>query len=143
MTPLNQIKIASPCTESWAAMEGDERQRFCKVCRKNVYNLSAMTADEANALLASHSDLCVRYFRRKDGTVMTSDCPVGKARVRKRRTVSFAWAMTLITSGLYVMSRNVQAVGFAKRTAADIRMMMPQPSHKLMGSVAGSVANSQ
>ena len=49
MISLNQIKIASPCGESWEAMEGDERQRFCKGCSKTVYNLSGMTEEEGLA----------------------------------------------------------------------------------------------
>src|SRR5690348_11198318 len=44
---LDRIQIASPCEASWDAMNGDDRVRFCGLCEKNVYNLSAMTRDEA------------------------------------------------------------------------------------------------
>jgi hypothetical protein len=72
---LDDVRIASPCKMSWNDMVGDSQTRFCGGCRKSVYNLSAMTRDQAQALLdASSGDACVRLFRRSDGTVMTQDC---------------------------------------------------------------------
>jgi hypothetical protein len=67
-------------------MSGDERVRFCGECRKNVYNLSEMSREQAEQLVREkEGDLCVRFYRRKDGTVLTSDCPVGVRRRRVRR----------------------------------------------------------
>jgi hypothetical protein len=61
-------------------MTGDDKARFCKSCRKNVYNLTLMTRHEAEALIqAKEGNLCVRFARRADGTVITNDCPVGAA----------------------------------------------------------------
>ncbi|WP_426107626.1 hypothetical protein [Massilia sp. TSP1-1-2] len=85
---LHSIKIASPCTASWAAMRGDDRVRHCNDCNKSVFNLSAMPEAEGAALLAANADgaLCVRYYQRADGTVMTSDCSTS-ARAYTRRTL--------------------------------------------------------
>jgi hypothetical protein len=85
---LNSIQIASPCTASWATMKGDDRVRHCSDCNKNVFNLSAMPEAEGAALLAGNTDgeLCVRFYRRPDGTVMTSDCSTS-ARAYTRRTL--------------------------------------------------------
>jgi hypothetical protein len=81
--PLDQIAVASPCAASWEAMPGDDRVRFCPDCRLNVYNLSAMTRPEAEALAARREGrLCVRFYRRADDTVLTQDCPRGLAAVR-------------------------------------------------------------
>ena len=41
--PLDNIKIASPCSADWDAMIGNERSRHCGDCKLNVYNLSGMT----------------------------------------------------------------------------------------------------
>ncbi|NHZ34252.1 hypothetical protein [Massilia rubra] len=73
---LQRIDIASPCTASWDDMQGDERVRHCNDCNKNVFNLSAMPEADATRLLADNhqGDLCVRFYQRQDGTVMTSDC---------------------------------------------------------------------
>jgi hypothetical protein len=73
-----QLTIASPCPASWDDMEGDDRVRFCGECELNVYNLSAMTESEALKLIAEREGrVCVRMYKREDGTVMTRDCPVG------------------------------------------------------------------
>ena len=100
---LHRIDIASPCTASWDQMKGDERVRHCDDCNKNVFNLSAMTEAEAAALLAdNHSGkLCVRFYRRQDGTVMTSDCSASpRAQVRKawRKLPGMAGAAVLVLS---------------------------------------------
>jgi hypothetical protein len=62
-------------------MDGDARVRFCRECNRNVYNLSAMTEREAQRVVAEREGrLCVRFYQRSDGTVLTSDCPVGAKR---------------------------------------------------------------
>lgn len=96
---LDDIRVASPCHERWDDMTGDEQARFCGGCKKNVYNLSAMTREAAEALVrAKEGDLCVRFYRRADGTVLTADCSVG---VRRRRVqlVAAAGAVTALAAG--------------------------------------------
>jgi hypothetical protein len=76
--PLESIRIASPCRASWEKMAGDDRVRYCQECKLNVYNLSEMTRTEAERLIASREGrLCVRFYRRADGTMITQDCPKG------------------------------------------------------------------
>jgi hypothetical protein len=59
---LDNIRIASPCAADWNAMTGDERVRHCGACKKDVFNLSALTRDEAELLIREkHGDLCGRY----------------------------------------------------------------------------------
>jgi hypothetical protein len=80
-------------------MDGDERKRFCGDCKMNVYNLSGMTKYDAEHLLRmSEGRLCVRFFRRADGTILTADCPVGWAKVKQRVTVFAAAAFSLVVS---------------------------------------------
>jgi hypothetical protein len=75
---INGVRIASPCPASWAQMAGTDRVRQCSLCDQAVYDLSAMTAAEvAQFLGAGDEDVCVRLYRRTDGTVMTRDCPKG------------------------------------------------------------------
>jgi len=83
--PLSNIKIASPCSADWNEMMGNERRRFCGECKLNVYNLSGMSQREAeNFLLNSEGRLCVRFYKRADGTILTKDCPVGWQAIRQR-----------------------------------------------------------
>ncbi len=78
---LANVRIASPCQARWGHMVGDERARFCRACSKHVYNLTAMTAEAATALIREkEGQLCARFYQRADGTVLTADCSVGAAR---------------------------------------------------------------
>jgi hypothetical protein len=93
---LPRLRIASPCREDWNAMVGDERVRRCSRCEKDVFDLSALTSAEAESLLASHRALpeggtpCVRFYRRSDGTILTTDCVEGTATRRVVQAVAAA-----------------------------------------------------
>jgi hypothetical protein len=88
-------------------MTGDERSRMCGSCNKNVYNLSSMTREEAEALiLEKEGKLCVRYFQRKDGTILLKDCTVGTAQRRKRRIIAAGAATLLAGGGVFLALRD-------------------------------------
>ncbi|HEX7289229.1 MAG TPA: carboxypeptidase-like regulatory domain-containing protein [Candidatus Angelobacter sp.] len=81
-------------------MAGDERVRFCSECTLNVYNLSEMTRREAEQLIATHEGrLCVRFYRRADGTIITQNCPRG-LRVLIQRVSRVAGAALSAIMGL-------------------------------------------
>ncbi len=113
---LETLRIASPCGARWEEMEGDERVRFCGSCQKHVYNLSAMAGADAERLLAERGDeVCVRLYRRADGTVMTTDCPVGQRRRRVKRVaiaVAGAGAMAAASATAVVAARPAPWDGF-------------------------------
>jgi hypothetical protein len=91
-SPLDHVTIAAPCNVGWDNMVGNERVRFCGQCNLNVYNLSAMAKSEAERLVSqTEGRLCVRYYRRTDGTILTKNCPVG-LRALKRRVSRIASA---------------------------------------------------
>ena len=94
--PLDNVKIASPCSADWSEMYGSERKRFCGECKLNVYNLSDMTQTEAeNFLINAEGRVCLRIYRRDDGTVLTQNCPVGWQAIKKKvsRTATAAFAL--------------------------------------------------
>jgi len=123
---LDRVKIAAPCSADWDQMfsfEG-ERVRFCSQCNLNVYNLSSMTRDEATALIArAEGRLCVRFYRRADGTVLTQNCPVG-LRALKRRV---AWVAQLL---LGMMVSLLAGLGLSKLADAV------KPRKIVMGRIA-------
>jgi hypothetical protein len=85
--------VAAPCRADWEKMRGNERVRFCDQCSMNVYNLSNMTKRDAESLvLGAEGRLCVRYYHRADGTILTGNCPVG-LRALKRRVSGFSRAV--------------------------------------------------
>jgi len=136
-SPLDNLKIASPCSASWNEMYGNERKRFCGDCKLNVYNLSGMTRDDAEQLLASSEGrLCVRYYRRSDGTILTKDCPVGWAKMRQRlsvyATAAFSLVLTFLTGVFFVsLFRRADVAGPGLPTIFAVPT--PEP---LMGAVA-------
>ena len=117
---LDQVRVASPCKADWNEMLGDERVRFCLSCEKDVYNLSSMAKDDAEALLRERlgDDLCVRFYQRADGTILTQDCPVG---VKKKRTKKLALAVA----------------GAGAMAAAAATMFMRGETCATQGAVAG------
>jgi hypothetical protein len=124
-------------------MYGDDRKRFCGDCKLNVYNLSGMTRNEAEALIMNaEGRLCVRFFRRADGTVITRDCPVGWAKVRQRTRVilaaGFSLVMALFTGVLFA-----SLFGRQKATMGEVGVLaVPTPTPRvLMGAVRPNMGN--
>jgi len=86
---LKNLRIAVPCPAG-LNMGADERVRYCSQCNLNVYNLSAMSSLEAEQLIAERQEnVCVFFYRRKDGSIFTRGRP-GKMRVVMRRTSRIA-----------------------------------------------------
>lgn len=107
---LDSIQIAAPCPANWGQMAGDERARFCGPCQKHVYNLSAMSAVDAVALIREkEGQLCGRLFRRADGTVITSDCPVGLRAIARRTRRVVAACLAAVFA--FLVLRSAMACG--------------------------------
>lgn len=126
---LQRITIASPCAASWDKMQGDERVRHCGDCNKNVFNLSAMPDAAAAALLAdNHSgELCVRFYQRQDGTVMTSDCGDSP-----RAAVRQAWQRLPHMAGVAVLAFSAAAAVNAAAPAAGAGQVAAPPAPPMM-----------
>ena len=105
---LRNLRVASPCHESWDGMTGDDQQRFCHSCNLHVYNFSEMASDEITSLIIrTEGRLCGRLYRRTDGTVLTRDCPVGLRAFRKKVSrVATAVFATLLSSVSAVFGQN-------------------------------------
>ncbi len=129
------LEIASPCSALWSEMTGDDRSRFCQSCQLTVHNLSAMTTDDAQALLtkAQEADkrVCVRFYQREDGTVMTQDCSVGvelSLRQRVAQRVSHTTRWLRWAAGL--------AIGVALGSMSVSSALAESKMPPLMGAVA-------
>ena len=98
---LENIRIASPCPAEWAQMRGDGRVRHCELCNLNVYNFSAMTEREIRELVEKREGrICARLYRRRDGTAITRNCPVGvKAVARISRIAGAVFSFLAATFG--------------------------------------------
>jgi Carboxypeptidase regulatory-like domain len=106
-TILDAISIPKPCPSEWDSMTGNRRKRFCQECNKQVYNLSAMTRDEAEALVARFEGrLCARLERDADGVILDDDlCAAPQLISRRASPVAAAFVTVLVG-----LSGNVLAI---------------------------------
>ncbi len=121
-----------------------------------------MTRYDAEHLLRlSEGKLCVRYFLRSDGTILTKDCPVGWARVKERVSVFATAAFSLLISisgGLFFASMfsgretmgEVGVMGAVPKASPTPRLVplmgdieMPGPVPKTNGVMVGKIASSE
>jgi hypothetical protein len=94
---LDSLRVITPCNVPWSSMTGDDAVRFCGPCRKNVYNVAALSRAEAVALIErAEGRVCMQLTRRADGTIATGDCWAQLRRARKRGLVAFAVALPVI-----------------------------------------------
>lgn len=113
-SPLEHVSIAAPCNVGWDNMVGSDRVRFCGQCSLNVYNLSAMSKSEAERLVSqTEGRLCIRYYRRADGTILTKNCPIG-LRALKRRVSRIASAS--ISAALSFFAGLLAATGLREQS---------------------------
>jgi hypothetical protein len=129
---LSRVHVASPCPVKWEDMQavGDgSRVRHCDQCDYNVYNLSAMTARDAEALLEWHEGrrLCGAFYRREDGTILTQDCPVGLALVRAR----LARGVARVSAAAGLLLTGMVMLG-AKARGEPARLKQMDPFAKLV-----------
>lgn len=116
------LRVASPCRAAWDAMDGNDQVRFCRECSRNVYNLSEMSRDEAQRVINQREGrICVRFYQRRDGTVLTSDCPVGQRRTFLRTSAGTAFAVAGLTLGL----TSSPACGPATDNGVDVEDAVP------------------
>ena len=96
---LDSIQSPAPCSKEWNEMIGNERVRFCGVCAKNVYNLSAMPRKEARKFVARNAEkVCIRYVRLPNGKVLTADTKLYKITRRTPLLAAGVFGATLTLS---------------------------------------------
>lgn len=129
---LENIHVAAPCPADWERMDGDSRVRHCGECNLNVYNISEMTRLEAEDFIRSHEGrLCIRFFRRADGTILTQNCPrgvqalarrisrVGRAILTAAMSIGSAFSQNAAKSNPQSQTQDSQAAAGLDLTVAD------------------------
>lgn len=145
-SPLDNLRVAAPCSSDWNQMLGTERVRFCSQCNLNVYNLSSMKRSEAEALISStEGRLCVRYYRRADGTILTDNCPVGLRAIRRRVSRVATATLSAVLSffaglGLYAATADREVKVYSNTMGAVAESMDRKVTPAVMGTAEGSYA---
>lgn len=75
-----KVTFPKPCDAPWEAMTPRGCNRHCASCDKIVHDLSALTFGEAEALLESGEEVCVRAQIGADGVIALRDGGRGTAR---------------------------------------------------------------
>jgi hypothetical protein len=150
-SPLDHVKIAAPCPADWDQMFSfeDKRVRFCSQCNLNVYNLSGMSKQEAEAIITkTEGRLCVRYYRTADGSILTRNCPVGLKAIKRRVAWGAQVVLGMVLSfvsgfGLYIFHLGRKSYplldnrSIPEKPFATMGVVLPRPAYQ--GQVATQV----
>lgn len=87
-----RLRLVRGCDMRWENMVGDARVRHCGACDREVYDLTAMSADEVEAFVeARQHDLpCVQLHARPDGRYQDGPCAPAQRRNLKRAALAAA-----------------------------------------------------
>jgi hypothetical protein len=128
-SPLDNVRVAAPCSAGWDKMVGTERVRFCGQCSLNVYNLSEMTKRDAERLIVeAEGRLCIRYYLRADGTILTKNCPVGLRALKRRLSRVAAASVSAVLSFV---------AGILAATGLQVKFPLPNEMKSAMPRVIG------
>lgn len=144
-SPLDHVSVAAPCNVGWDNMVGSERVRFCGQCNLNVFNLSGMAKRDAERLISqTEGQLCIRYYQRSDGTILTKNCPIGlsalKQRLSRVASVSLSAILSFFAGVLAVTGLRARPLNPATTRSAMIRI---NERFRESGSVTGTFARPQ
>ena len=121
-SPARAARAGTPWSATTASGSAARARRTSTTSRR-------CPREEAERLLAKHEgSICVRLYRRADGTVMSNDCSVGVRRKRVKRTILAAGAAGALAAA---------ATAAFATTGNSVRgeaVMMGEPA--VMGSVA-------
>jgi hypothetical protein len=72
-TKVAPLEVKSPCPKLWQEMQGNRKTRFCDQCELHVHNLSVMSPNKVEQLIARRRNerVCISYGLRPDGNMMT------------------------------------------------------------------------
>ena len=133
---VDRIEIPIPCEVAWDDMVGDARVRHCGQCRQNVYNVASLSRPEALRLLESSGGrVCIRIFRRPDGTVITADCRERLRQARKRGVLVFMAVLALVLWA-QVSAQIVGLMGHRRLLGSEGRDRTNHGERELKGGVA-------
>ena len=139
---LNNITIPAPCTADWDSMIGNDQVRFCEHCTLEVHNLSLLTRNQAQRLVArSKGRLCIRYHHDSTGRPITLPVRQKLRRIGRRvsRLAAGAFTATLsVTSAVAQDSANSQSGNWIPPNATQ-----PQVRWAVGSSIVGHYHGSE
>jgi hypothetical protein len=131
---VKHISIPEPCSESWDAMEGSEKGKFCQCCDKEVYDLRKSTTAEIHAAYVRASGkLC---------GVVSSNQITPQRQLGPRLLRRFALAVMMIFgSTLFVIAN--ETAGFLTALKANAKSVATQNDSLQTVTIHGMVKDSE
>lgn len=137
---LNNITIPSPCKADWNSMVGNDQVRFCDHCSLEVHNLSLMTRNQAQRLVArSNGRLCVRYHSDSAGRPQTLPLRQKLHRINRRVSQIAAGAFTATLSITSAMAQETAGSDTATQSPARVTQLNTRWSGG--ASIAGTITD--
>ena len=121
-------------------MSGTDCVRFCQECQLNVYNFSAMSQAEIEAIVSAKTGrLCARFYQRSDGTMLTQNCPVGfrGALLRASRLASAS------LSAILALSQANLAKGWSPKSLVQIQPVSSELTVEVVDPSGAVITNAK
>lgn len=103
-----RVSFPAPCRQHWEDMRPVGCNRFCAACSKTIYDLSELTAEEAEALLKEPQKPCVRAQVSRDGSVVLKSSSTVHAR---KMMVAVTASIGLFTSACETVPQRTAPTG--------------------------------
>jgi hypothetical protein len=103
---IDKFKTSGTCGMKWESMQGADRVRFCEKCQLRVYNFDGMDRAEAEEILLKHENKAnATLYKRRDGTFLTSGCPVAARRTVTNLSVAGS-LLAFLAGSVFLLSDN-------------------------------------
>lgn len=134
---FDSIDVPAPCPQSWDAMIGDEKARFCGSCEKDIHNLSELTRYEVKKLLfQSEESVCVRMEKDADGRIKTLKKQIHQI------TRQMPMAAGILSASL-TLSAVTQGQKIPQPRVGKMAISRPVEDTKSIASISGTVSDEQ
>ncbi len=136
---LDRLQIPNPCPADWQQMTGNTTRRFCDSCQKQVYDLSAMTRLQAEALVtAKGGQLCARFTRTADGALQHL---AAHTELPQLHQISSRRASPIASAILSAVIATIPAMAVASQTPPSISHSVFAENRQAKPDLQGSTAN--
>ena len=118
-----------------------ESVRFCGSCTRFVYRFENLRTDDIRELIEqTEGRLCAVLHRRRDGSLMTADCPRGRGQLRPReRGVALVAAITLallwVATASPGLGQRIASTSPVEWVQQKLRAALAEPDGELGGVI--------
>lgn len=137
---FDSIEVPNPCSQNWAGMSGNDEVRFCSSCETNIYNLSAMTRQEAEKLLNnSNGKICVRYEKNSKGKIVTA--PPKLTQITRRATIAAGVLATALSLSAMNYAQGEPIIEKIRAKNTEEKVDKKNASKQGLANISGTISD--